>query len=87
MELSWPGLKENVTEGLLSHQLSRQEQNRDTSTQESTVERPRFVNGMVSMYVPRNLLERNISTLGEGFSPESFFSETKSCYNSVNSIL
>ena len=39
------------------------------------------------MYVTRNLLKRNISTLEEDFSPEKFFSITKGCYSSVNSIL
>ena len=86
VELSWPGLIENVTEGLFSYQLNRDEQNRDTSTQETIVERPRFGNGMVSMYVPRNPLKRNSSTLEE-FSPEKYFSITKGCYSSVNSIL
>ena len=86
VELSWPGLIENVTEGLFSYQLNRDEQNRDTSTQETIVDRPRFGNGMVSMYVPRNLLKRNSSTLEE-FSPEKYFSITKGCYSSVNSIL
>ena len=72
VELSWPGLIENVPEGLFSYQLNRDEQNRDTSTQETIVERPRFGNGMVSMYVPRNLLKRNSSTLDE-FSPREVF--------------
>ena len=71
--LSWPCLIENVTEGLFSYQLNRHEQNRDTSTQEAIVERPRFGNGMVSMYVPRNLLKRNSSTPEEEFSPEKYF--------------
>ena len=44
-------------------------------------------NGMVSMYVPRNLLKRNSSTLEEEVSPEKYFSITKGCYSSVNSIL
>ena len=74
MELSWPGLIENVTEGLFSYQLNRDESH-DTSTQE-TIERPRFGNGIVSMYVPRNLLKRNSSTLEEEFSPEKYFSIT-----------
>ena len=87
VELSWPGLIENVTEGLFSYQVNRDEQNRDTSTQEFLVERPRFGNGMVSMYVPRSLLKRNSSTLEEEFSPEKYFSITKGCYSSVNSIL
>ena len=87
VELSWPGLIENVTEGLFSYQLNRDEQNRDTSTQETIVERPRFGDGMVSMYVPRNLLKRNISMLEEEFSPEKYLSITKGCYSSVNSIL
>ena len=87
MELSWPALIENVTEGLFSYQLNRGEQSRDTSTQETVVERPRFGNGMVSMYVSRNLLKRNSSTLEEEFSPEKYFSITKGCYSSVNSIL
>ena len=87
VELSWPGLIENVKEGLFSYQLNRDEQNRDTSTQETIVERPRFANVMVSMYVPRNLLKRNSSTLEEEFSPEKYFSITKGRYSSVNSIL
>ena len=87
VELSWPGLIENVTEGLFSYQLNRDEQNRDTSTRAPIVERPRFVNGMDSMYVPRNLPKRNSSTLEEEFSPEKYFSITKGCYSSVNSIL
>ena len=87
MELSWPGLLENVTEGLFSYQLNRDEQNRVTSTQETVVERPRFGNGMVSMYVPRNLLKRNSSTLEKEFFPEKYFSITKGCYSSVNSML
>ena len=41
---------------------------------------------MVSMYVPRNLLKRNSSTLEE-FSPGKYFFITKGCYSSVNSIL
>ena len=86
LELSRPGLIENVTEGLFNYQLNREKQNRDTSRQ-TIVERPRFGNGMVSMYVPRNLLKRNSSTLEEEFSPEKYFSITKSCYSSVNSIL
>ena len=73
VESSWPGLIENVTEGLFSYQLNRDEQNRDTSIQETIVERPRFGNGMVSMYVPRNLLKRNNSTLEGEFSPQVFF--------------
>ena len=87
VELSWPGLIENVTEGLFSYQLNRDDQHRDTSTQETIVERPRFGNGMVSMYVPRNLLKRNSSTLDEEFSRVEYFSITKGCYSSVNSIL
>ena len=50
------------------------------------VERLRFGNEMVSMYVPRNLLKRNSST-EEKFFPEKYFSITKGCYSSVNSIL
>ena len=50
VDLSWPGLIENVTKGLFSCQLNRDEQNRDTPTQETIIERPRFGNGMVSMY-------------------------------------
>ena len=87
VELSWPGLIENVTEGLFSYQLNRDKQNRDTSTQETIVERPRFGNGMISMYVPRNLLKRNSSTLLEKFPPEKYFFITKGCYSSVTSIL
>ena len=87
VELSWPGLIGNVTEGLFNYQLNRDKQNSDTSTQETIVERPRFGNGMVSMFVPRNLLKRNSFTLEKEFSPEKFFSITKSCYSSVNSIL
>ena len=87
MEFSWPGLNENVTESLFSYQLNRDEQNRDTSTQEAIVERPSFGKGTVSMYVPRNLLKRNSSTIEEEFSPEKYFSITKGCYSSVNSIL
>ena len=87
VELSWPDLVENVTEGLFSYQLIRNEENRDTSTQETIVERPRFGNGMVSMYVPSNLLKRNTSKPEEEFSPEKFFSLTKGCYSSANSIL
>ena len=87
VELSWPVLIENVTEGLFSYQLNRDEQNRHTTTQETIVERPRFGNGMVSMYVLSNLLKRNSSTLEEEFSPEKYFSMTKGCYSSVNSIL
>ena len=30
VELSWPGLIENVTEGLFRYQLNRDERNRDT---------------------------------------------------------
>ena len=86
VELSWPGLIENVT-CLFSYQLNRDEQNRDTSTQETIVEWPRFGNGMVSIYVPRNLLKRNSSTLEEEFSAEKYFSITKGCYSSDNSIL
>ena len=86
-KLSWPGLIENVTEGLFSYQLNRDEQNRDTTTQETIVERPRFGNGMTSMYVPTNLLKLNSSTLEEKFSPEKYFSIEKGCYSSVNSIL
>ena len=41
VELSWPGLIENVTEGLISYQLNRDKQHRDTSTL-TIVERPRF---------------------------------------------
>ena len=63
--LTWPGLIENVTEGLFSYQLIRDEENRDTSTHESIVELPPFGNGMASMYVPRNLLKRNSSALEE----------------------
>ena len=73
VELSWPGLIENVTEGLFSYQLNRDKEHRDTSKQETIVERPRFGNGVVSMYVPRNLLKRNSSTLEEEFSPAKFF--------------
>ena len=87
VELSRPGLIENVTEGLFSYQLNRDKRNRDTSTQESIVERPGFGNEMVSKCVPRNLLKRNSSRLEEEFSPEKFFSTTKGCYSSVNSIL
>ena len=87
VEFSWPGLIENVTEGLFSYQPNRDEQNRDTSTQETIVEGPRFVNGMVSLYAPRNMLKRNSSTLEEEFSPGKFFSITEGCYGSVNSIL
>ena len=82
-----PGLIENVTKSLFSYQLNRDEQNRDTSTEETIVERPRFGNGMVSMYVPRYLLKWNSSTLEEEFSPEKYFSIAKGCYSSVNSIL
>ena len=39
------------------------------------------------MYVPRNLLKRNSSTLEGKCSPEKYFSITKGCYSSVNSIL
>ena len=86
VELSWPGLIENVTEGLFSYQLNRDDQNRDTS-QETIVERPRFGNGLVFMYVPRNLLKRNSSTLEEEISAEEYFSITKGCCSSVNAIL
>ena len=86
VELSWPVLIENVT-GLFTYQLNRDEENHDTSTQETFVDRPRFGNGMISMYVPRNLLKRNSSTLQEEFSPEKYFSITEGCYSSVNSIL
>ena len=84
VELSWPGLIENVTEGLFSYQLNRDEQNRDTSTQETIVERPRFGNGMVSMSVPRNLLKRNSSTLEEKFSLNSFLQSV--CDNLCSSL-
>ena len=84
LALSWPGLIENVTEGLFSYQLNRDEENRETSTQETNVERSRFRFGMVSMYIPRNVLKWNSSTLEEEFSPEKF-SITKGCYISVNS--
>ena len=50
-----------------------------------SLKHPRFGNGLVSMYVPRNLLKRNSSTLEE-FSPEKYFSITKGCYSSVNSV-
>ena len=86
VELTWPGCTENVTEGLFSYQLLRDEENRDTSTQETTVDRPRFGNGLVFMYVPRNLLNPDSSTLEE-FSSEKFLSITKGCYSSVNPIL
>ena len=47
VEWSWPGFIDNVTtEGLFSYHLNRDEQNRDTSTQESIVERLRFGNGI-----------------------------------------
>ena len=87
VELSWPGLFEKVTEGLFSYQPIPDKQNHDTSTQETIVERLRFGNGMVSLYVPRNPLKRNIPTLEEELSPEKFFSKTNGCYSLVNSIL
>ena len=87
MKLSWPSLIENVTEGLFSYQLSQDKQNRHTSTQETNNEWPRLGNGMVPMYVPRNLLKRNSSTLEEEISTEKFFSITKGCYSSTNSVL
>ena len=79
VELSWPGLIGNVTEGLFNYQLNRDKQNRDTSTKKL------LLSGRV--LVPRNLLKRNSSTLEKEFSPEKFFSLRKSCYSSVNSIL
>ena len=73
VDLSRSGLIENVREDLFSYQLNRDEQNRDTSTQETIVERPRFVNRMVSMYVPRNLLKRSSSTLKKNCLQGSVF--------------
>ena len=88
LELPWPDLIENVTEGLFSCQLDRDKQNRFTSTQETIVERPSFGNGMVSMYAPRNRpFKRNNSTMEEDSSWMMFFSITKGCYSSGNSIL
>ena len=59
--------------GQFSFQLNPEEDKRGTSTQETIVELPPFGDRLVSMYVPRNLLEWNSSTLEEEFSPQTFF--------------
>ena len=77
VELSCAGLIENVTEDLFNNHLNRNDEIRDTTTQKTIIERPHFGNRMVSMYVPRRLLQRNSSALDEELPAEVFFHEER----------